>query len=429
VLKEKIEQFAKACNYLNTSTEFFEDISQVKAVFEFKIRPTIDGKQTVLPIIRVWHCNPHSTGARPYKGGFRFHPGVNVELLKVLSMDMTEKCAIADLPFGGSKGGSPIDVRKLTKEELRDITEKMTKEFLRHNVLSPDIDVFGPDVGTNSETMFWVYNKVAEENLQMRLPNVAAVVTGKPIEHDGCPGREDATSKGGLIVLKEFIKLSKCLPEKGATLAIQGFGNVGSNLARLAPDRVEFNFNVVAVSDENSGLYNEAGLDFLSIEAWYKEHKTFRGYKNATEISNEELLLLPVDILVPAAIENQITAKNASKVKAKVVLELANEAVTQEAHHILKLAGIHDIPGITANSGGVVVSFIEWARNRGSRWHTVELNKIGEFVDEELRKIMQTVIRNVFEKSQILNLTINEAAHILAVEKIYEKMKQKHGYK
>ncbi len=429
MLKEKIEQYAKICEKLKTSTQFFEDISQTKAVFEFKIRPIIGGEKTVLPITRVWHCNPHSTGARPYKGGFRFHPDVNVELLKVLSMDMTEKSAIADLPFGGSKGGSPIDISKLTKEELRDITEKLAKEFLKYNILNPDIDVFGPDVGTNSETMFWIYNKVAEENSQLKLPNVAAVVTGKPIDHDGCPGREDATAKGGLIVLKEFIKLSEVLPEKGATLAVQGFGNVGANVARLASNRVDFNFNVVAVSDVNGGIYNKNGLDFNSISLWHNEHKTFEGYKDATEISNEQLLYLPVDVLVPAAIENQITAQNAHMINAPMVLELANEAVTQEASEILKKEKINYVPGVAANSGGVVVSFIEWARNRGSRWHEVDLMDIEEFVDKEIRAIMQSVIRKVFEKNQRENLSLNDAAHTIAIENIYKKLKQKHGYK
>ena len=427
MLKNKIRQIEEICNKLNTSLEVFEEISKPKAVFKLKIRPTINWQKPILsPVIRVQHCNPHSTGARPYKGGFRFHPKVTEELLTVLAMDMTEKCALADLPFGGAKGGIAIDPEKLSKEDLRDITEKMTKEFLKHNVLSPDIDVFGPDVGTNSETMFWIYHKVAEENMELKLPNVAAVVTGKPIEYDGCPGRENATAKGGLIVLKEFLRLSECLPEQGATLAIQGFGNVGSNLAQLAP---QFNFKVVAISDVTNGLYNKNGLDFSSINSWHEKYKTFRGYKDAIEISNEQLLLLPMDILAPAAIENQITSDNATMVKAKVVLELANEAVTYDAHQILKSTGIQVIPGIAANVGGVVISFVEWARNRGSRWHEVDLNAIEKFVEEELQKIMRGVIIKVFEKSQKENLTLNESAHIIAIENIYKKLKQKHGYK
>lgn len=429
MLKEKIKQIERICEKLDTSQEVFLELTTPR-VFKEKIRPIIKGvKSIIYPVIRVWHCNPYSTGADPHKGGFRYHPDVTEESVTVFSMDMTEKSAVAGVEFGGAKGGIPIDPANYTKEELRSITEEMTKVFLKRGVLHPDRDVFGPDVGTNSETMYWIYNKVADENDKYQLPNVTAVVTGKPIEHHGCPGREDATARGGLIVLKEFIRLSKCLPEKGATLAIQGFGNVGENLAKLAPDPVEFNFKVLAVSDKNGGLYNKNGLDFSSINMWYKEHKTFQGYKDATEISNEDLILLPVDVLAPAAIENQVTVKNADKVKSKIVLELANEAVTEEAHQILRSLKIHDIPGIAANSGGVVMSFEEWAINRGPRWHEVDVPKLYDSIEQKFTEIMQRVIRKVYDKSQRENLTLNDAAHILAIETIYEKLKQKHGYK
>ncbi len=429
MLKEKIKHIENICQRLNASPELFEELSQPKAVFKFKIRPIIKGKKVILgPVMRVHHCNPHSTGARPYKGGFRFHPGVTEELLQVLAIDMTEKCALAKLPFGGAKGGVAIDPEKFTPTELRDITEKIAKELLKYNILNPDVDVLGPDVGTNSETMFWIYNKVAEENSQLRLPNVAAVVTGKPLENDGCPGREDATSKGGLIALKEFIHLSKILPEKGATLAIQGFGNVGANLARLAVDLTQFNFKVLAISDKNSGLYNKNGLDFSSIDTWHREYKTFRGYKDAEEISNEELLLLPIDVLIPAAIENQITSNNATKIQARMILELGNEAVTTEAQKLLTERGVPAIPGIAANVGGVIVSFLEWARNRGSRWHLVDLPDINHLVEQELTKIMKGVIIEVYKKSEQERISLNDSAHLLAIQNIYEKLKRKHGY-
>ena len=429
MLKEKIKHIENICRRLNASPELFEELAQPKAVFKFKIRPIIKGKKVILgPVMRVHHCNPHSTGARPYKGGFRFHPGVTEELLQVLAIDMTEKCALAQLPFGGAKGGIAIDPEQYTPAELRDITEKTAKELLKYNVLNPDVDVIGPDVGTNSETMFWIYNKVAEENSQLRLPNVAASVTGKPIEHDGCPGREDATSKGGLIALKEYIRLSQILPEKGATLAIQGYGNVGANLAQLAADPVQFNFRMLAISDKNGGLYNKKGLNFSAIDAWYKEHKTFCGYKDAEEISNEELLLLPVDVLIPAAIENQVTSYNADKIQARMILELGNEAVTAEAHWLLTERAVPAIPGIAANVGGVIVSFLEWARNRGSRWHLVDLPDIDHLVEQELTKIMKGVITEVYKKSQQEQISLNDSAHFLAIQNIYEKLKRKHGY-
>lgn len=427
MLKNKIAQIGRICNKLGTSEEIFLELTTPR-VFKEKIRPTINGKKTIIyPVWRVWHCNPYSTGADPHKGGFRYHPNVTEELVTVLAMDMTEKCAVAGVEFGGAKGGMPIDPASYTEDELRNITEEMAKKFLKRGILHPDRDVFGPDIGTSSQTMFWIYNKVAEES--ENLPNVTAIVTGKPPENHGCPGREDATAKGGLIVLKEFIKLSQCLPEKGATLAIQGFGNVGANTAQLAANHEYFNFKVVAVSDVNGGVYNKNGLDFSSISAWHKKHKTFRGYKDAMEISNEHLLYLPVDVLVPAAIENQITAGNAALIQAKVVLELANEAVTEDASYILKLAGIHHIPGIAANSGGVVMSFEEWAMNRGSRWHQLDVPKLLYAAEQKLTERMQEVIRSVYGKSRKENSTMNDAAHTLAIEIIYKKLKQKHGYK
>lgn len=427
VLKEKIAQIGRICNKLGTSEEIFLELTTPR-IFKEKIRPIINGKKTIIyPVWRVWHCNPYSTGADPHKGGFRYHPDVTEELVIVLSMGMTEKCAVAGVEFGGSKGGIAINPADYKEIELRNITEEMAKKFLKRGVLHPDRDVFGPDVGTDSQTMFWIYNKVAEES--DNLPNVTAIVTGKPLENHGCPGRENATAKGGLIVLKEFIKLSECLPEKGATLAIQGFGNVGANTIQLATNHEYFNFNVVAVSDVSGGIYNRNGLDFNSINKWYSDHKTFRGYKDATEISNEQLLFLPVDVLVPAAIENQITAANAALVQAKVILELANEAVTEDASYILKLAGKHHIPGIAANSGGVVMSFEEWAMNRGPRWHQLDVPKLLYATEQKLTERMQEVIRGVYEKSQKENLTLNDAAHTLAIEIIYKKLKQKHGYK
>lgn len=429
MLKEKIEQIEEICEKLNVSHEIITDLTTLR-VIELKIRPIIKGEKTLIyPLLRVQHCNPYSTGARPFKGGFRLHPKVTPELLSTLAIDMTKKCALADLPFcGGAKGGLAIDPKKYTPTELRHIIEVSTDEFvIEAGIPHPDRDVFGPDVGTNSETMFWIYNRIAKLNRLANFPNVAAVVTGKPIEHDGYPGREDATAKGGLVVLEEFIKLSKLLPEKGATLAIQGFGNVGSNLAKLA---AQFNFKVLAISDVASGLYNKNGLDFSLIDVWYKKYGTFRGYKDADEISNEELLLLPVDVLLPSAIENQITPGNAEKIRAKVVEEMANEAITDEAYEILKEKKIPAIPGIVANVGGVVMSYEEWSRNRGIRPHILTLLEgMDRAAEEEFQKIMLRVINSVFNRSKKENISFCEAANLIAIENVCQKLKQKHGYK
>src|SRR3989338_231627 len=285
--KEKLDRLAWICRYINAPDWLFEELSKPKDIFNFRIRPIINGKKNnSIRVIRVEHCNPHQTGARPFKGGIRFHPGVTVELLEALAFDMTKKCALADLPFGGAKGGIAIDPAEYSELELRDIVEKMTGGLLTRGALGADIDVPGPDVGTNSKTMFWMYNKVAEKNRDKNIPNVAAVVTGKPIEYDGCPGREDATAKGGLIALEEFLKLAGNLNGTIRTnnrprLVIQGFGNVGANFARLLPSS---HFSVIGISDKNIGLSSPTVLDFESINKWYTERGSFKGYPNATEI-------------------------------------------------------------------------------------------------------------------------------------------------
>lgn len=428
--REKLDRLAWICRTINAPDWLFEELSQPKDIFNFRIRPIIKGKKSnTIRVMRVEHCNPHQTGARPFKGGIRFHPGVTVELLEALAFDMTKKCALADLPFGGAKGGIAIDPADYSELELRDIVEKMTEGLLARGALGADIDVPGPDVGTNSKTMFWMYNKVAEKNRDKNMPNVAAVVTGKPIEYDGCPGREDATAQGGVIVLEEFLKLSKNVNGTIGTdkprLVIQGFGNVGANLARLIP---RSHFSITGISDKNSGLFSPTGLDFESFNKWYIEHGSFKGYPDAKEISNEDLLLLNCEVLVPAAIENQITGTNADNVRAKIVLELANEAITDSGCKILKSRRIPVIPGIVANTGGVVVSFIEWSRNRGYRPHKVDLGKIHGEVEYELGEIMSDITQRTYQKSVEDRLTIDEAADILAVETLKDQLKVKHSY-
>lgn len=427
--KDRLERLEWVCKYINAPDWLFDELKEPKETSaKFRILTTINGKLKRIRVIRIHYCNPHSTGARPYKGGIRFHPDVTEELLEALAFDMTKKCALADLPFGGAKGGAPIDPTQLSESELRTITEKMTEGLLVRRALGPDIDVPGPDVGTNSKTMFWMYNKVAEMNRDRNIPNVAAVVTGKPIEYDGCPGREDATARGGLIVLEEFLKLSqdvrKTLSLK-PKIVVQGFGNVGANLAKLMP---QSQFSLIAISDKNSGLYSPRGLNFEDLSKWHRDRGTFKGFPEAEEISNKDMLLLDCDILVPAAIEDQITQNNAGDLKSKLILELANEAITTESYQILKKRAVPVIPGIVANTGGVVASFIEWSRNRGQRWHRVDLDEIQAKVEQELDEIMREIIRKVYQKSGGSGLSYDEAADILAIETLRDQLKTKHGY-
>jgi len=427
ILEKKVREIKFFCEKINAPEWLIDELTTVKHVSKMQFRARINGEQKVLTAIRVRHRNPHSTGARPYKGGLRYHPEVTEELLTVLAMDMTEKCALAGLPFGGAKGGIPIDPSQCKKGELRDITEKMTMEMLKENIPHPDIDVPGPDVGTNADVMYWMYNKIAEMNHFRNIPNSTAVVTGKPLEHDGIPGRIDATAHGLLIQLKEFIRVAKINFSRTPTLAIQGFGNVGSNVALLSREK-RFDFNVIAVSNQECGIYNPKGLNVEKLQAWYKKYKNFKNYPGVEKITNNELLELKTDILVPAAIENQITKENAHRLNAKIISEGANEAITPEAHSILYEQKTHVIPGIVANVGGVVVSYFEWRKNRGDRKHRVDLGEERRWVTSELTKIMKDLTHTVWVKKKENKCSIPEAAHILAIETIRDQLKIKHSY-
>ncbi len=425
MLQERLNQVEKWCGMINAPAWLFDEL-KLPRVNQMKIRPIINGQKKPLPLWRVHHINPHLTGMRPYKGGMRFHPDVTQELLQVLAMDMTFKNVLAGLPFGGAKGGIPIDPEQYTELELRDITEKMAEELLKKEFLHPDKDVPGPDMGTNSRTMYWMLAKVSDLASKFGIPNIAASVTGKPLEEDGMPGREEATARGGLIALQQYIELSGIFSNK-PTLAIQGFGNVGGNMARLAVTQ-EFNYPVVAVSDKRGGLYAPQGLDVPAVLNWVEEHHTVKGFPSADAISNEELLLLPADVLVPAALENQITARNAPRLQARFVAELANEAITPDAYDILADRNIPALPGIAANAGGVIVSFLEWSRNRGERWHEVNSDLLEKYAEEELGKIMRNVITKLYQRSRQDSRSLYETAHIMALEKLRKKLKTKHGY-
>ncbi len=426
MFEEKITQLRKCAEIAGVSREIVGELSIPKARYELKVRARTKSGNQNFRLMGVLHCNPHSTGARPYKGGLRYHRNVSLDLLSALALDMTEKCALAELPFGGAKFGLVIDPAAYTEDELRTITERATELMMRNNLLHPDIYVPGPDIGTNANTMFWIYNTVAEWNVLARIPNVPAVVTGKPLEYDGCPGRDDATARGLLILLSEHLKLADL---GGKSVAIQGFGNVGMNLAKLIASDF-YLFRVVAVSDERGAIYNPEGLDVKEVVAHYEANKTLVGYRdNRYALPDpDELLYLPVEFLIPAAIENQIRKDNVGKVRARMVIEAANEAVTPEAQEALREQGVEFIPGIAANAGGVTVSYIEWSRNRGLRRHNVNLADDLQQVHKDLKKIMTNIIGQMWTyRKEHPNRTLAEAAHVLALENIARRLRTKHG--
>ena len=423
---EKIAQLRGYAEKAGISSKVMEDLSVMKARHEMKIRTRVNGVQENFQLMLGLHCNPHSTGARPYKGGFRFHPKVSMDLLSALALDMTEKCALAKLPFGGAKMGIVIDPTKYTPETLRSVTEQATEQLLRQKLIHPDIYVPGPDVGTNSDTMFWMYNKVAEWNVLAGMPNVPAVVTGKPLSHDGCPGREDATSRGLLLLLQRYLKLSGC-NRGSSTVAIQGFGNVGMNIAKLINE--EFHgFRVVALSDVAGAIASPEGFNMWDVLRYYGDNKTFAGYENDKFRlkEKEDVLYFPADVLIPAALENQITEKNVHQVQAQLVVEAANEAVTPSAQKILEDRGIIFIPGIAANAGGVTVSYLEWSRNRGTRSHEVDAAEELKVVHQRLEKIMHNIMWKAFSYANEKRCSIAEAAHALALRDIAALLQMKH---
>ncbi len=426
LLRERLKETAKTAARIGAPDWLLGELTTTKRILNMKIRLRRNGKSVFFNAIRVHHVNPYSTGGYPYKGGIRFHPGVTQDLLTVLAMDMTDKCALAGLPFGGAKGGIALSPSDYSELELRGIVEQMTFEMLKDNIPHPDIDVPGPDMGVDSRVMFWMFHKVAEMAHFRPVPNALAVVTGKPLGRGGIPGREEATARGALIQLRKFADLSRT---PYTTLAVQGFGNVGSNIARLVDAEQDFaHYKILAVSDEHGGVYRAQGLDLHSLFAWYATHKKVSDYPGGDAISNKELLELPVDVLLPAAIERQITKANAPAICAKLIVEAANEAITLEASEILFDRKVPVIPDISANAGGVVVSSFEWRKNRGDRPHQVDYEADKLWVVNELTAIMERVITKVYQKSNELHCSMTDAASIIAMETIRDDLAFKHSY-
>lgn len=365
----------------------------------------------------------------PFKGGIRFHQQVSLDEVKALSFWMAMKCAVADVPLGGGKGGVVVDPKILSAGEL----ERLSRGYARAiaDVIGPDKDVPAPDVNTNGQIMGWMvdeYIKVQKDRLgntisSKNLNQLKATFTGKLLSDGGSEGREEATGLGGLYVLQSM--LAKMAKKDSLTAAVQGFGNVGYNVARFL---VQAGIKVVAVSDSRGGIYVPDGVNpELTLEC-KKKHGYLAGcycsgsvcdLSKGKQITNEELLELDVDILVPSALENVITQENADRVKASIVLEMANGPTTPEADDMLFARGVVVIPDILANSGGVTVSCFEWMQNRASEhWTKEEVNK-------KLKEKMDHATTTIWDKAKLLKRDMRTAAFVVAVERIGEAMKMK----
>ncbi len=338
----------------------------------------------------------------PAKGGIRYHPGVSLDEVTALAAWMTWKCAVAHIPFGGGKGGVICDPTKMSRRELEALTRRYVAEII--DAIGPEKDVPAPDVNTNEQVMAWVM-----DTYSMHVGHTTtSVVTGKPLELGGSLGRHEATGRGVMIVTRESAR-HVGFDIQGATVAIQGFGNVGSISAELLD---QIGARIVAVTDWKGGVYNPRGLDIPKLGEHVARHKTVEGFAGAEPITNEQLFALDVDVLIPAALENQITGENASGVRARIVIEGANGPTTPEAHRLLHERGVFVVPDILANSSGVTASYFEWVQDRyGYFWTEKEVN-------ERLEAKMSEAFTAVLRTSLKYKVDMRIAAYIVAIERV-----------
>ena len=356
-----------------------------------------DGRIEVFAGYRVQH-----NGARgPYKGGVRFHPEADLEEVRALAALMTWKTALLELPFGGAKGGVQCEPKKLSLGELNRVTRRYTLNI--EHLLAPNRDIPAPDLGTNAQTMAWMMDAYGQ--LHGYSP---AVVTGKPVELGGSLGREAATGRGVSYVLDEAAKVHGIRPSD-SRVVVQGYGNVGSWAARLVDD---MGYKIVGVSDANGGTYNPHGLDISKLNQHKSNNGKITEFPAGETVTNSELLELDCDVLIPAAIDNVISAENAPRIKAQLILEGANHPLTPEADDLLADRGIIVLPDILVNAGGVVVSYFEWSQNlQEFRWEEQRIN-------EELRKMMSKAFQQVRQKVDSADVTYRQAAFEIAVERV-----------
>jgi glutamate dehydrogenase (NAD(P)+) len=338
----------------------------------------------------------------PAKGGIRYHPDVSLDEVTALAAWMTWKCAVAHIPFGGGKGGIVCDPTRMSRRELEALTRRYVAEIV--DAIGPEKDVPAPDVNTNDQVMAWVM-----DTYSMHVGHTeTAVVTGKPVELGGSLGRREATGRGVMIVAREAAKHRR-LDITNATVAIQGFGNVGSVSAELL---TRLGAKIVAITDVRGGVHNAKGLDVPKMLEYAAKHKTIDNFPGGEPLTNEELFALDTDILIPAALENQITMDNVSSIRARIVIEAANGPTTPEANNALHERGVFVVPDILANSGGVTVSYFEWVQDRyGYFWEESEVNA-------RLEKKMHDAFHDVLQTSMKYKVDMRTAAYIVAISRV-----------
>lgn len=398
-----LSQLERAANLRTTDHNLLARLSQAEREITISIPVVMDdGTQRIFEGYRV----QHSSLRGPHKGGIRYHQETNIDEVRALALWMTMKCAVAGIPMGGGKGGVTVNPKELSKGELELLSRGWMQRM--YPVLGPTRDVPAPDVNTTPEIMAWM----ADEYAKLTGDTSGAVITGKPVGQGGSEGRGIATALGGLFV---FEALAEKLGRVGSQrIVIQGIGNAGATAARLFAEK---GHRIIAISDSKGGIVNENGIDVAAAEQYKREKGSLAKFPGAREVSNADLLELECDVLMPAALENQITAENASRIAAKLVLELANGPTTPDADDSLLERGIPVIPDILANSGGVIVSTFEWEQNRkGEHWTEAQ-------VHEKLKGILDAQAAAVHERSVSLKTDLRRAAFALALERLEEASK------
>jgi len=394
-----MERFDHAAKLLNLDRGLYKVLRNPEKQIIVSVPITRDsGEVEVYTGYRVLY----NTSRGPAKGGIRFDLNVTLEEVKALAAWMTWKCALVNIPFGGAKGGVVCDPTTMSMAELEKVTRRYTSSIIE--ILGPDSDVPAPDVNTNERVMAWIMDTYSMHKRH----TVTAVVTGKPVEMGGSLGRREATGRGCMIVTREALtKLGMSL--KGARIAVQGFGNVGSVAADLMAKEGAV---IVAVSDKSTALHNPKGLDVPDLMSWAKEHRQLAGYPKAETIPHAELLTVDCDVLVPAATENVINSKNARQIKAKIICEGANGPTSAGADKILEDKGIFVIPDILANAGGVTVSYFEWVQDRGGYFWDEET------VNRRLEAILVRSFQEVIAMASKYKVANRIASYIVAVDRV-----------
>ncbi|MCS7161723.1 MAG: Glu/Leu/Phe/Val dehydrogenase [Bacteroidia bacterium] len=404
-----LSRFYAAAERLNLSPDEIEILSKPAEIHIAYLPVAMDdGRVRVFESYRIIH----SRALGPGKGGIRYAPEVNMREVMALAAWMTWKCAVVNIPYGGAKGGITCEPKRMSLGELERLTRAYTRAMAQ--VFGPDKDIPAPDMGTSAREMAWIVDEYSRLNQGNYIP---AVVTGKPLELGGSRGRVEATGRGvTMVILQALQRMGKRV--EGLTAAVQGFGNVGSITARYLSQN---GIRVVAISDKSGGFYNENGILIHQAIQYRDSHGgSLEGFKGGERITNAELLTLPVDILVPAALEDQITPANAPQIKAWLIAEGANGPTTAEADPILNDKGIMVIPDILANAGGVIVSYYEWVQNR--RGHYYSESEVQERADNTIKQAFD----DVFTRAAAQKISLREAAYLIAVERVVRALRM-HG--